>query len=146
LFVLVHHWGEGRVPAHIEILAPGGEPSRRNQRLVVEGCRALEAPIDLRGSDRRAAMDRLVDHVDRSTMLWFRLAWPTTLRGSTRVQVHLKDGQGRLIDARVLRTELRPTARGGARALVRRLVRVRSINEWPLPKRIDDALTREEEA
>ncbi|DAC36322.1 MAG TPA: hypothetical protein HA286_03875 [Candidatus Poseidoniaceae archaeon] len=146
LFVLVHHWGEGRVPAHIEILAPGGEPSRRNQRIVVEGCRALEEPIDLRGKDRRAAMDRLVEHVDRSTMLWFRLAWPTTLRGSTRVQVHLKDGRGRLIDARVLRTELRPTARGGARALVRRLVTVRSINEWPLPKRVEDVLTGEEDA
>ena len=114
--------------------------------MVVEGCRALETRIDLQGKDRRAAMDRMVEHVDRSTMRWFRLAWPTTLRGSTRVQVHLKDGHGRLIDARVLRTELRPTARSSARALVRRLVTVRSINEWPLPKRTGDPLAGEEEA
>jgi len=133
LFVMVHHWDEGRAPAHIEILAPGGEPSRREHRVVLEGCRPIESPLDLSGPDGRASLDRVVDHVDRAAMLWFRLAWPMTQRGSTRVLVHLKDAKGRLIEAQVLRTDLRPTARGTVRGRVRRLVEARTVGELPMP-------------
>lgn len=133
LFVLVHHWDEGRAPVHIEILAPGGEPSRREHRVVLEGCRPLEAPLDLAGEDARASLDRVVEHVDRGAMLWFRLAWPMSLRGATRVHVHLKDAKGRLIEAQVLQTELRPTARGVVRSRVRRLVLARKVGEEALP-------------
>ena len=114
------------MPANIEILAPGGEPSRRDQRVVIEGCRALDAPIDLQGKDWRAAMDRLVEHVDRSTMLCsVCLATPFAVDPRPSAP---EDSQGRLIDARVLRTE-RPTARVLERLFA--AVTVRSINEWP---------------